>query len=146
MPTLQVWRDCFLIDWAAHSKSEVTFGGCSFNEMYHTAWINYVLCEATYHARIYSILSWAFFLFSFFFPPFWFSGILMNYLQHFPFTAARIIKLCFLNISLSFSLTSSVVKDIVRRKKTLLLNFTRHSSISFAPLFLCFLCFLCYSF
>lgn len=39
----------------------------------------------------------------------------MNYLQHFLFTAARIIKLCPLNISLSFSLASSLVKDIGKK-------------------------------
>lgn len=133
MPKLQVGRDWFLIDRAAYSKSEVTFGGCSFNEMHHAAWINYLLCEATYHARIYSILSWAFFLLLFFFSSFWFSGILMNYLQRFLFTAARIIKLYFLNISLSFSLTSSVFKG--RREKTYCLI---SQDILLFPLLLCF--------
>lgn len=118
VPPLQGWRVCFLIDWTAQGKSEVTFGGCSFNEMYHTAWINYLLCEATYHARIYSILSWFFFFLPlFFFFTLWFCGILMNYLQHFLLTAARIIKLCFLNISLSFSSTPSVVKVREEGKK-----------------------------
>lgn len=56
-------KERLLFDRAAQSKSEVTFAGCSFNEMYHAAWINYLLSEVTYHARIYSILSWAYFFF-----------------------------------------------------------------------------------
>lgn len=61
----------------------------------------------------------------------------MNYLQHFLLAAARIIKLCFLNISLSFSSTSSVVKDREegkKKKKNTLIS----KDILLFPLLLCF--------